>query len=159
MKVNIIKNDGLPLQKKGISFGGNLKITKLSSRNVSAAFDFVKSNLSSRGAKQCIFEFMNYDCLNIPKTNTLFLIAKNKQNKITATAAANIVNQSGIKSPIICCFKQNNELGNKAQDIIVNALTKYAKSNKSELYVPSWCNALDDASKVIYKRHNLDVEI
>lgn len=162
MKVNFIRNNVVTNSKK-VSFTGYkcpIAIQQLSEENLSDVFEFIKPSLKTRGDKQCFFESLYLYVKSFAeqqKTNSYFLVAKDNFNNIISTAGTILSNHKAIQSPLLGCQKIKINTGDIVQEYLINNILKFAKDKGGQLYVPTWCNAMDEVSLKTYKKYNLDI--
>lgn len=134
----------------------SVKISNLCRDNFPETFDFISNKLFSRGIKQAVFEEFDLYFKN-PNPNNKFLIVKDKNDKILLTAGVFLKNKVDEYYPLFCAFKSRDWLAYYNQTSLLEKIKGFARQHQKKLYVPSWCNAMDEFSEEIYKTLGLKI--
>ena len=164
---NIVTNKNIVNTKnhsKTMGFSGYkcpIRFSKLTLDNLGDAFAFTEKFILGRGNKQCMCDELNIYAKNLANLNpedNCFFIAKDLDYSPIATAGITYREGGYTQYPLLCCFKDNVPKADTVQNFLLNKISKFAEEKGIKLYAPYWCNAMDESSKNLYKKYNIDIK-
>ena len=155
MKINCVKNYSTNTPNKTTFGAVHAKLIKITNDNLINFRDFIVYKMRCRGDRQCFWEHM-IDVAGNRYSDMPFWAVVDNSDRILATAHAYIADKNAGVA-LMGCFRGDAPHSLLAQDNIIRSIRKKIKIPK--MWASRWCNAYDDASVKLYKKHGIEIEV